>query len=137
MMLCLCKPQAAGDNCQSRSRGGPGRVAESGLRHSTRNRAWGNPPWVRIPPLPLALRKEHLAKESALFRQDWHVATSSSYGHLELAHWMKSQLHPVCSTAASSLHLFSYEHTFSVFCSSVFDFIRPDFNHRRLRTEIP
>src|SRR6476661_1158599 len=29
-----------------------GRVAESGLRHSTRNRAWGNPPWVRIPPLP-------------------------------------------------------------------------------------
>ena len=30
-----------------------GRVAESGLRHSTRNRAWGNPPWVRIPPLPL------------------------------------------------------------------------------------
>src|SRR5947208_1996676 len=30
----------------------PGRVAESGLRHSTRNRAWGNPPWVRIPPLP-------------------------------------------------------------------------------------
>src|SRR5438067_12631737 len=114
-----------------------GRVAESGLRHSTRNRAWGNPPWVRIPPLPLALRKEHLAKESALFRQDWHVATSSSYGHLELAHWKKSQVHPVCSTAASSLHLFSYEHTFSVFCSSVFDFIRPDFNHRRLRTEIP
>src|ERR1700732_3673634 len=31
-----------------------GRVAESGLRHSTRNRAWGNPPWVRIPPLPPA-----------------------------------------------------------------------------------
>jgi hypothetical protein len=30
-----------------------GRVAESGLRHSTRNRAWGDPPWVRIPPLPL------------------------------------------------------------------------------------
>src|SRR5207244_7446887 len=29
-----------------------GRVAESGLRHSTRNRAWGNPPWVRIPHLP-------------------------------------------------------------------------------------
>src|SRR5947209_2340536 len=29
-----------------------GRVAESGLRHSTRNRAWGNPPWVQIPPLP-------------------------------------------------------------------------------------
>src|SRR5437879_12748070 len=29
-----------------------GRVAESGLRHSTRNRAWGKPPWVRIPPLP-------------------------------------------------------------------------------------
>ena len=29
-----------------------GRVAESGLRQSTRNRAWGNPPWVRIPPLP-------------------------------------------------------------------------------------
>src|SRR5262249_1484465 len=29
-----------------------GRVAESGLRHSTRNGAWGNPPWVRIPPLP-------------------------------------------------------------------------------------
>ena len=27
-------------------------MAESGLRHSTRNRAWGNPPWVRIPPLP-------------------------------------------------------------------------------------
>src|SRR5918994_6934492 len=32
-----------------------GRVAESGLRHSTRNRAWGNPPWVRIPPLPPCL----------------------------------------------------------------------------------
>src|SRR6476659_579346 len=30
-----------------------GRVAESGLRHSTRNRAWGNSPWVRIPPLPM------------------------------------------------------------------------------------
>src|SRR5262249_1182938 len=29
-----------------------GRAAESGLRHSTRNRAWGNPPWVQIPPLP-------------------------------------------------------------------------------------
>src|ERR1700758_4977820 len=29
-----------------------GRVAEFGLRHSTRNRAWGNPPWVQIPPLP-------------------------------------------------------------------------------------
>ena len=35
---------------------GSGRVAESGLRHSTRNRAWGNPPWVRIPPLPLPSR---------------------------------------------------------------------------------
>src|SRR5437660_6078694 len=34
-----------------------GRVAESGLRHSTRNRAWGNPPWVRIPPLPPTLSK--------------------------------------------------------------------------------
>ncbi len=33
-----------------------GRVAESGLRHSTRNRAWGNPPWVRIPPLPLLIK---------------------------------------------------------------------------------
>src|SRR5437899_13095981 len=32
-----------------------GRVAESGLRHSTRNRAWGNPPWVRIPPLPFCV----------------------------------------------------------------------------------
>src|SRR2546421_5617371 len=32
-----------------------GRVAESGLRHSTRNRAWGNPPWVRIPPLPFPI----------------------------------------------------------------------------------
>src|SRR5947209_17507717 len=40
-----------------------GRVAESGLRHSTRNRAWGNPPWVRIPPLPpvsaLSAAKNH------------------------------------------------------------------------------
>src|ERR1700693_148638 len=34
-----------------------GRVAESGLRHSTRNRAWGNPPWVRIPPLPRRIRQ--------------------------------------------------------------------------------
>jgi hypothetical protein len=24
----------------------------AGVGHSTRNRAWGNPPWVRIPPLP-------------------------------------------------------------------------------------
>src|SRR5438105_12031812 len=39
--------RSALDLCFSR-----GRVAESGLRHSTRNRAWGNPPWVRIPPLP-------------------------------------------------------------------------------------
>src|SRR4029453_5614472 len=35
-----------------RSSAHSGRVAESGLRHSTRNRAWGNPPWVQIPPLP-------------------------------------------------------------------------------------
>src|SRR5438270_4839529 len=37
-----------------------GRVAESGLRHSTRNRAWGNPPWVRIPPLPPAFSLRQL-----------------------------------------------------------------------------
>src|SRR5215472_2878506 len=39
-----------------------GRVAESGLRHSTRNRAWGNPPWVRIPPLPPPQKKHRTAK---------------------------------------------------------------------------
>src|SRR5205823_14537143 len=45
---CVCIAWAAPAN--ERRKGG--RVAESGLRHSTRNRAWGNPPWVRIPPLP-------------------------------------------------------------------------------------
>src|SRR5207247_9931503 len=79
-----------------------GRVAEPGLRHSTRNRACGDPPWVRIPPLPLALRKEQLAKESALFRQDWRVATSSSYVHLELAHLVQCQFQRVRSSASSS-----------------------------------
>src|SRR5437016_13094178 len=64
-----------------------GRVAESGLRHSTRNRAWGNPPWVRIPPLPLALSKRASGQGSALFRQDWHLATSSRYDHLDVAPW--------------------------------------------------
>src|SRR5207248_2772621 len=39
-----------------------GRVAESGLRHSTRNRAWGNPPWVRIPPLPPPNAKRNHSK---------------------------------------------------------------------------
>ena len=43
-----------------------GRVAESGLRHSTRNRAWGNPPWVRIPPLPPALGLERSEKVEAV-----------------------------------------------------------------------
>ena len=55
VMLCLCK---LGLHRTIARRKLPstipqrGRVAESGLRHSTRNRAWGNPPWVRIPPLP-------------------------------------------------------------------------------------
>ena len=47
-----------------------GRVAESGLRHSTRNRAWGNPPWVRIPPLPpfLVFHGEIALKRQRRFR---------------------------------------------------------------------
>jgi hypothetical protein len=55
-MVCLCKLAAVSDDCapqiEDRQYAELGRVAESGLRHSTRNRAWGNPPWVRIPPLP-------------------------------------------------------------------------------------
>src|SRR4029453_17474709 len=43
-----------------------GRVAESGLRHSTRNRAWGNPPWVRIPPLPFS--SSHCGRVAKAFR---------------------------------------------------------------------
>ena len=55
-MVCLCKLAAVSDDCapqiEDRQYAELGRVAESGLRHSTRNRAWGYPPWVRIPPLP-------------------------------------------------------------------------------------
>src|SRR5438874_8961124 len=47
-----------------------GRVAESGLRHSTRNRAWGNPPWVRIPPLPPAPRFRCSARICQAFDDD-------------------------------------------------------------------
>src|SRR5213075_589395 len=48
-----------------------GRVAESGLRHSTRNRAWGNPPWVRIPPLPPELTLDRVVtKKSRKFGLD-------------------------------------------------------------------
>src|SRR5207244_11683503 len=71
------------------------------------------------------------------FRQNRHFAASSIYDRPNAVHGMKSQLHPVCSTAAYSLHLFSYEHTFSVVCSSVFDFLRFDFSLRCLRTEFP
>src|SRR6516162_8950568 len=49
-----------------------GRVAESGLRHSTRNRAWGNPPWVRIPPLP----------PSFVMHRNLHLRIT--YGHDEI-----------------------------------------------------
>src|SRR5436853_4725705 len=45
-----------------------GRVAESGLRHSTRNRAWGNPPWVRIPPLPPTLTRHLILTSVARLR---------------------------------------------------------------------
>src|SRR2546423_5228672 len=84
-----------------------GRVAEPGLRHSTRNRAWGNPPWVRIPPLPRGLSKGASGQRVFLSRQDRHLATSSSCDYPNAVYGMKSQLHPACSTAASSLHLSS------------------------------
>src|SRR5438552_13069765 len=52
-----------------------GRVAESGLRHSTRNRAWGNPPWVRIPPLP-PIRSQPAFVARWVFRQNLSLAVS-------------------------------------------------------------
>src|SRR5437762_1683696 len=52
-----------------------GRVAESGLRHSTRNRAWGNPPWVRIPPLPFTYEKrDRIAKSKSRITSVSHGA---------------------------------------------------------------
>jgi len=48
---------------------------------------------------------------ATLFKQNLHSGTSS----------LKSVLHPTASTAASSLHLLSYEHTLSVSRSFVFD----------------
>src|SRR6478672_11251002 len=56
-----------------------GRVAESGLRHSTRNRAWGNPPWVRIPPLPPVLV---FHGEIAVQRPAMHIYEALSFGGL-------------------------------------------------------
>src|SRR4029450_9883412 len=51
-------------------------------------------------------RRGHVAKGSALFRQNWQLAASSSYDHLDVAHRMKSQLHAVCYSAVPSFHLF-------------------------------
>ena len=47
-----------------------GRVAESGLRHSTRNRAWGNPPWVRIPPLPPPINRTESRAALAVYARN-------------------------------------------------------------------
>ena len=40
------------------------------------------------------------------FRQNRQLAASSFYDRLNAGNGMKSELHPVCSTAACSLHLF-------------------------------
>src|SRR5437899_4016587 len=108
-----------------------GRVAESGLRHSTRNRAWGNPPWVRIPPLPrfspqrprttrndTKKREEHF-RMLRLFSGPIDVSsrrrTNVRFGtapasfrqnRSAAASYMKSLLQPGGSTAACSFHLF-------------------------------
>src|SRR5947199_465641 len=84
-----------------------GRVAESGLRHSTRNRAWLNPLWVPIPPLPRSVFNRPRGKPLLLFRQNRQLASSSLYDRLRAGNGMKSELHPVCSSAASSLRHFS------------------------------
>src|ERR1700730_15206144 len=58
-----------------------GRVAESGLRHSTRNRAWGNPPWVRIPPLPPAFAFSYCENFGPILRvADWRFERRSTGG---------------------------------------------------------
>ena len=76
-----------------------GRVAESGLRHSTRNRAWGNPPWVRIPPLPPVYFAVHgfLDKNKVQRRlsQDLNCIPFIHYQ----PHWLNPKtlrLHPNC-----------------------------------------
>src|SRR6058998_3498575 len=40
------------------------------------------------------------------FRQNRQLAASSFYDRLNAGNGMKSELHPICSTAACSLHLF-------------------------------
>ena len=94
-----------------------GRVAESGLRHSTRNRAWGNPPWVRIPPLPRKPKPVilsecegsltiSLAGLTAIMLNNWRFfatlrMTTGRQDRQSAASYMKSVLHPFCSTAVS------------------------------------
>src|SRR5438067_823185 len=106
-----------------------GRVAESGLRHSTRNRAWGNPPWVRIPPLPLALSKR--ASGQRVLCLD-NIGIWRRLRHMIISMLPMGSNHsciPFVNRQLPRFILFSYEHTFSVFCSSVFDFIQSAFNH--------
>ena len=61
-------------------------MAESGLRHSTRNRAWGNPPWVRIPPLPFTYEgAEQSRKSKSKITSVFNLVTSNPRGQLAYA----------------------------------------------------
>src|SRR6266699_5810032 len=80
--------QSGSDRSTFSSNGGM--VAESGLRHSTRNRAWGNPPWVRIPPLPPIVVKVGIRQTEKCY--NFSLATSVRGAAYCVSNWAATLL---------------------------------------------